>query len=477
MGPGAPGDGGVGAVVQVDANLIGFARNEPAPEGFPRAGRQGDLDAAVAALDQGPLRRIGSVNIRLAIDQPVIFPGSLAQMIASISQRPLQALPALGREGRGLAGYCHGNHGVGDPLLQVQRDRVPRFPVDHRQQAPVHLLRRPHEVQHRRIIVGEPDGLGVELPNQHGDPPVQPGEGPVAIGGDRFPDYLIADGERSPFHVVGMTVPVSDQEIHKARAHVGRGVDVLAGIVAERIEQVVATDEGCCSLHWRQCPFDGPQDAAEFFAELSEGRVIGHDVHGGTGMGHAGRVEQRRRDEGGGGVQGAHLVLQHPLDDRLSQAGGKRLARRFLDRAEFVGYPVASLHMQAERLAPAALLQRLQAAGVMLEIEDRHADLGGPETPVVRAQGDFRQPDLVAAIGNHRIDDDGRRRIGTGHAGWLVVRAGAGMRRFSLGCLRRGGGDRRREEKRECANPHVWLPAFCSWPAMPTRRTPRWSGP
>ena len=33
------------------------------------------------------------------------------------------------------------------------------------------------------------------------------------------------------------------------------------------------------------------------------------------------------------------------------------------------------------------------------------------------------------------------------------------------------------EEKRECANPHVWPPASCSWPAMPTRRTPRSSGP
>ncbi|CAA9366669.1 MAG: hypothetical protein AVDCRST_MAG89-4157, partial [uncultured Gemmatimonadetes bacterium] len=193
----------------------------------------------------------------------------------------------------------------------------------------------------------------------------------VAVAGDRLPDLHAAAVEARPAPLVRVAVPVADHHVHQARLEEGGRVHAVVGLLLQLVQEVLRSldplriGEGDAAVIVVHRPlFHLAQPARELLAVLAQERVVGHDVQARHHVHHPRRAQERRDDEGRGGLLGRRLVLGDVLDERLLEVLGDGAAGVLVDGAEDVLAPVAPL--EAERLGgqAAALLQHREPAAV-----------------------------------------------------------------------------------------------------------------
>src|SRR5439155_14519380 len=102
---------------------------------------------------------------------------------------------------------------------------------------------REGEAPYARIIVAEADELGpIEAgePHQHA---VETCERLVAVARYRTPQAEARRVEPRPAPLVLVPVPVADQDVHQAGGEVGPGVDTVAGMGRQVLEQLLGAGQ------------------------------------------------------------------------------------------------------------------------------------------------------------------------------------------------------------------------------------------
>ena len=220
-----------------------------------------------------------------------------------------------------------------------------------------------------------------------GNDAAEPAERLIAVARNRPPEMLASFREADPAPLVEVAVPVSDQDVDEARAQVVAGIDLLVRALLQPDEQVQRIRNLVGAFHVVFDPlFEQSQHACKRLAELTEGRIVGHDCELRCGVEDAGRLEQRCDHQRGDGMDGAGEVLDDVPQDRSSRLRIEQSGRVLVDGAKHPGAFVAALQMNVGRLEAAAAPLGPQPPVECLEIQNGDIDRRGPQVAPLLAQ-------------------------------------------------------------------------------------------
>ena len=218
-----------------------------------------------------------------------------------------------------------------------------------------------------------------------------------------------------------MPVPVADEHVHEPRGEERAGVDAVARVVLEMLEQALGRGQ----LHRpRECHLvvgglrgallDHPDhEAGAHAVEASQARVVRQQRDLGRRVQDARCVEQWRHHQRAAGMRRADLVLDHVPRERGSQVGWQRQRRVLVDRAKHILPAVPAQEAQRLGLTPATAAGGSQPAAEARQVDYRDLDGRAPEVAVMRTQQDAMQPPRAVMCAG----DDGaslRRHRATG---------------------------------------------------------------
>ncbi len=371
-------------------------------------------------------------------EQRVIAIADLQQVIPPPPQRSGEGravlLEVLGRQ----ASHGEVDHRIGEPTLDRPCDRVPHRLLEVHQKPSIGHLAGEREAPDTRIVVAEADQLRPVEPREPHEQAVQARECLVPVSWDGAPDAEPSGIEARPAPLIVMPVPVPDKDVHQPGGEERPGVDPMARVVLEMLEQL----GGCGELDRTREPhvvvgrlggtlFDHSElEAGADAVEAGEPRVIREEREARLGVKDASRVEQRRDHERSTRVCRADLVLDHVAGEGGPQLRWQRQRRILVHRAEHVLAPVPTEEPQRLRLAPAAASGGREAAGEAGQVEHLDVDGRRPQVAVMRTEEQTMQPPCAVA----RPCDD---RLSGGRAGRCP------------GGLRRDGHRRQRQRRRE----------------------------
>jgi hypothetical protein len=118
--------------------------------------------------------------------------------------------------------------------------------------------------------------------------------------------------------LVGVSIPVADEDVHQAGAEVRLSVDAVRGVVLEPLQEPGRSHDPRRSSEARRVvvslvrpDLDPADQAREVVPVFTEARVVGQDDEGGRGMEDSGRVQQGRDHHRTQGKQRRYAVLHH----------------------------------------------------------------------------------------------------------------------------------------------------------------------
>ena len=178
--------------------------------------------------------------------------------------------------------------------------------------------------------------------------------------------------ESGPAPLVLVAIPISDENVHQPRGQEGAGIDPVARIALEVLEQlfrprqldragethVVVGGLGGALLDHSE------QEAWSDTVEPSQPRVRRGQLRKlRFGVEDARRPEQRGDHERGAGMRGADLVLNHVLGERRTQLRGQGERGILVNGPEHVLTAVGAQEPEYLGLATPAAAGRCQPAG------------------------------------------------------------------------------------------------------------------
>src|SRR5205823_11409354 len=131
------------------------------------------------------------------------------------------------------------DHRIGESRLEARRDRVPNRLFEVHEQASIRDLARVGETPDAGVVVSEADDLGPVEPGEPYENAIEASERLIAVPGDGSPPTDAARIEARPAPLVAMPVPVADEHVHEPRGEERAGVNAVARVVFEMLEQAL----------------------------------------------------------------------------------------------------------------------------------------------------------------------------------------------------------------------------------------------
>ena len=263
--------------------------------------------------------------------------------------------------------------------------------------------------------------------------------------------------------VVVAPVPVPDQKVDHTGPEQLRGVHAMPGVLLELLEELIGLHDvpGSGEAAGPVGPVVGTllgqhEHPRELPPERPQAGVVGDDREGGLRVEHAHRLQETRDDRSPRGMEGGHLILDDPLQNRPLEI--LELHRRLVHGAEDVPTSTPGVEMQRPGGHPSAEAIRRHSTPVREEIDHGDRDRSGPDVAISRTEeGAVGTARLVQgpwrdrhAVGTHRRR---RRDLCRRREGGPPEERDARQTRFEeAACARR--------PPRSC---HDHVPLVCPW--------------
>ena len=265
---------------------------------------------------------------------------------------------------------------VAQPAPQIRSRLFPVRPLELGEELPVQSATAPRRAEDTLVLVGEAEVVRQEGPGKPVDQAVDVRESPVPVPGNRLPPNAVALLERRPTPLVGVTIPISDEEVHEAGTEVPGRIDPILRVALESVPEGVGVHDPTRSgkagrTVWTLvgANLDPTEESPEVFEKLSERRVGWHHHEFGVGVENVGGFEKRRHDHRTEGEERTDVVLTNRGENACTEQRIEAKCHVLVDRSEVVPLAVGPHEAKRRRLEPPTALKRSQARGISPQVE------------------------------------------------------------------------------------------------------------